>query len=143
MVGNVKPGTKAMVTVFRRGTSKEFSVVIAEIEAEKPARKASAPESKPPVAGPAQSLGLVVSELTDAQKKELKVKGGVKVDSAEGAASRAGLREGDVILAAANTEVITVKEFEAVLAKSDKTKALNVLFRRGEWTQYALIKPVR
>ena len=143
MVGNVKPGTKAMVTVFRRGTSKEFSVVIAEIEAEKPARKASAPESKPPVAGPAQSLGLVVSELTDAQKKELKVKGGVKVDSAEGAASRAGLREGDVILAAANTEVITVKEFEAILAKSDKTKALNVLFRRGEWTQYALIKPVR
>ena len=143
MVGNVKPGTKAMVTVFRRGASKEFSVVIAEIEAEKPARKASAPESKPPVAGPAQSLGLVVSELTDAQKKELKVKGGVKVDSAEGAASRAGLREGDVILAAANTEVITVKEFEAILAKSDKTKALNVLFRRGEWTQYALIKPVR
>ena len=84
-----------------------------------------------------------MSELSDAQKKELKVKGGVKVDSAEGAAARAGLREGDVILAVANTEVATVKEFDAALAKVDKSKAVNVLFRRGEWAQYALIRPTR
>ncbi len=143
MVGNVKPGTKAVVTVFRRGAVKELSVTIAEIEAEKPVRRAAAPEPKPPVAGPAQVFGLVVSELSDAQKKELKVKGGVKVDTAEGAAVRAGLREGDVIVAVANTEVATVKEFEAALAKVDKSKAVNVLFRRGEWAQYALIRPAR
>ena len=143
MVGNVKPGTKAVVTVFRRGVSKELTVTIAEIEAEKPVRKASAPEAKPPVAGPAQQLGLVVSELSDAQKKELKIKGGVKVDSADGSAARAGLREGDVIMTIGNTEVTTVKEFEAVLAKADKSKAINVLFRRGEWAQYALIRPSR
>ena len=143
LVGNVKPGTKAVVTVFRRGALKDLSVVIAEIEAEKPVRKASAPEPKAPVAGPAQVIGLVVSELSDAQKKELKVKGGVKVDTAEGAAARAGLREGDVILSLANTEVTSVKEFESTLAKADKSKALNVLFRRGEWAQYALIRPAR
>ena len=143
MVGNVKPGTRAVVTVFRRGAYKDVSVVIAEIEAEKPVRRASAPEPKPPVAGPAQVIGLVVSELTDAQKKELKVKGGVKVDTAEGAAARAGLREGDVILSLANTEVTSVREFESALAKADKSKSLNVLFRRGEWAQYALIRPTR
>lgn len=143
MVGNVKPGTKAVVTVFRRGASKELSVVIAEIEAEKPVRKASAPEPKAPVAGPAQAIGLTVSELTEAQKKELKVKGGVKVDTAEGAAARAGLREGDVILSLGNNEVASVKDFEAALAKADKSKAMNVLFRRGEWAQYALIRPMR
>lgn len=143
LVGNVKPGTKAVVTVFRRGASKDLSVVIAEVEPEKPVRKASAPEPKAPVAGPAQVLGLVVSELADAQKKELKIKGGVKVDAAEGAAARAGLREGDVIMSVANVEVSTVKEFEAALAKADKTKAINVLFRRGEWAQYALIRPTR
>ena len=59
------------------------------------------------------------------------------------AAARAGLREGDVILAIANTEVSGVKEFEAVLAKADKNKPINVLFRRGEWAQYALIRPGR
>ena len=143
MVGNVKPGTKAVVTVFRRGVSKDLTVTIAEVEAEKPQRKASAPEPKAPVAGPAQVLGLVVSELPDALKKELKIKGGVKVDAAEGAASRAGLREGDVIVAIANTEVTSVKEFEAALAKLDKTKVANVLFRRGDLAQYGLIRPVR
>lgn len=143
MVGNVKPGTKSTVTVFRRGATRDFSVTIAEVEAEKPVRKAQAPESKPPVAGPAQAIGLVVSELPDALKKELKIKGGVKVDASEGAAARAGLREGDVILAIANTEVASVKEFEAVLARIDKTKVVNVLFRRADVAQFALIRPAR
>jgi len=143
MVGNVKPGTKAVVTVFRRGASKDLTVIIGEVEPEKPVRKASGPEPKPSVAGAAQVLGLVVSEVSDAQKKELKIKGGVKVDTAEAAASRAGLKEGDVIVAIANSEVTSVKEFEAALAKIDKTKAINVLFRRGEWAQYALIRPSR
>ncbi|MDB5964168.1 MAG: DegQ family serine endoprotease, partial [Polaromonas sp.] len=143
MVGNVKPGTKSVVTVFRRGALKELSVVIAEVEPEKPARRAAAPEPKPPVAGAAQVLGLAVSELTDAQKKDLKLKGGVKVDTAEGAGARAGLREGDIIIAVANAEVTSVKEFEAALARADKSKPVNVLFRRGEWAQYALIRPTR
>ena len=143
LVGNIKPGTRAVVTVFRRGALKELAVTVAEVEAEKPARRVSAPEAKPPVAGAAQVLGLAVSELTEAQKKELKIKGGVKVDTADGAAARAGLREGDVILAIANLEVISVKEFEAALGKVDKSKPVNVLYRRGEWAQYAVIRPVR
>ncbi len=90
-----------------------------------------------------QQLGLLVSDLTDAQKKELKLKGGVRVEAASDAAARAGLREGDVIVAIANTEVSSSKELEAVLAKLDKSKPVNVLFRRGEWAQYALIRPAR
>lgn len=61
----------------------------------------------------------------------------------DGAAAKAGLREGDVIMSVANTEVSTVKEFDAAFSKADKTKPVNVLFRRGEWAQYALIRPVR
>ena len=143
IVGNVKPGTKATVTVFRRGATKDLSVTIAEVEADKPARKASAPQVKPPVAGPAQVLGLAVSEITDAQKKELKIKGGVKIDAVEGAATRAGLREGDVIVSIANTEVDNVKAFEAALAKLDKTKSVTLLVRRGEMAQFVIIKPAR
>jgi len=143
LVGNVKPGTKSVVTVFRRGTTRDFSVVVAEIEAEKPVQKASGPEPKPPVAGPAQVLGLAVSDISDTQKKELKIKGGVKVDTAEGAAARAGLREGDVIIAIANSEITNAKEFDAALAKLDKSKTVNVLLRRGELAQYVLIRPVR
>ena len=143
LVGNVKPGTRSPITVFRRGSSRELMVTIAEIEAEKPVRRAAVPEAKPPVAGPAQAIGLVVAELNDAQKKEFKLRGGVRVESVEGAAARAGLREGDVIVAIANAEVLSVKDFEQSLAKIDKTKTVNVLFRRGELAQYALIRPGR
>ena len=143
LVGNVKPGTRSPITVFRRGTSRELMVTIAEIEAEKPVRRAAVPEVKPPVAGPAQAIGLVVAELNDAQKKEFKLRGGVRVESVEGAAARAGLREGDVIVAIANAEVLSVKDFEQSLAKIDKTKTVNVLFRRGDLAQYALIRPGR
>ena len=139
IVGGIKPGTKSTLTVFRRGGMKDLNVTVAEIEADKVAAKPEAPEPKPKgVAG--QQYGLVVSELTDAQKKELKIKAGVRIDAATDAAARAGLREGDVILAVGNTEVASVRELEAALGKHDKKKALNVLFRRGEWTQFAVIK---
>ena len=143
LVGNIKPGTKSVVTVFRRGASKDLSVLVAEVEPEKPARKASAAEAKPPIAGPAQSMGLMVSELPEPQKKELKLKGGVKVDAAEGSAARAGLREGDVIVAIGNVEILSLKDFEAAIAKADKNKVINMQFRRGELAQFALIRPAR
>ncbi|MBP7412311.1 MAG: DegQ family serine endoprotease [Giesbergeria sp.] len=142
MVGSTKPGSKSVVTVFRRGNTRDLTITIAEIEPDKTARKA-ADQPKPKAAVATQQLGLLVSDLTDAQKKELKLKGGVRVEAASDAAARAGLREGDVIVAIANTEVSSSKELEAVLAKLDKSKPVNVLFRRGEWAQYALIRPAR
>ncbi len=143
LVGNIKPGTKSTMTVFRRGASKELSVTVAEVEPEKTAQKPTDREEKPKVSAAGQVLGLAVSELSDAQRKELKVKGGVKVDTATEAAARAGLREGDVIVAIANAEVSSTKEFDAAVAKIDRSKPVNVLFRRGEWAQYAVIRPAR
>ena len=143
IVGSTKPGNKSTVTVFRRGATKELSITIAEIEPEKASAKASAKDEKPKASSAAQVFGLAVSELTEAQRKELKIKGGVRVESATEAAARAGLREGDVILALANNEVNNVKDFDAILAKFDKSKPLNVLFRRDDWTQYAVIRVSR
>jgi len=143
LVGNTKPGSKSSLTVFRRGATKELTVSIVEIEDDKPVKKASVKEDKPKASAAGQQLGLVVSELTDTQKKELKIKGGVKVDSATEGAARAGVKDGDVIVAIANAEVNSVKEFDAAVAKMDKNKPINLLLRRGEWAQYALIRPVK
>jgi serine protease Do len=141
MVGSLKPGTRSTLTVFRRGSNKDLAVVIGEVEPEKPvARKER--EDKPRTAA-ASVLGLTVSDLSEAQKKELKLKGGVRIEAAVEAAARAGLREGDVILALANVEIGSVREFEAVLAKLEKGKPVHVLLRRGEWAQYAVIRPQR
>ena len=141
MVGSLKPGTRSTLTVFRRGASKDLTVTIGEFEAEKPAARKER-EDKPRT-GVAPALGLTVVDLTESQKKELKLKGGVRVEAAVEAAARAGLREGDVILALANLEVANVREFEAILGKLDKSKPVHVLFRRGDWAQYAVIRPQR
>ena len=144
LVGNTKPGTKSTITVFRRGAQKDLTVTVAQLDADRPERRSAAPEpAKPEPSALAKSLGLSLSDLSAVQKKELDVKGGARVVSAEGAAARAGLREGDVILAVANVEVASVKDLEAVLARWDKTRPLNVLFRRGDWAQYAVIRPAR
>jgi serine protease Do len=143
MVGNTKPGSRSSLTVFRRGAVKELSVTIGEFEAEKPKLSRKEREESPRSTTAGQLLGLAVSELSSKQKQELKLKGGVRVDGAIEAAQRAGLREGDVILAIANIEISGVREFEAVLGQLDKKKPVNILFRRGDWAQYAVIRPSR
>ncbi|MCW7541806.1 DegQ family serine endoprotease [Aquabacterium sp. A7-Y] len=145
IVGNSKPGSKLSLQVFRRGNYRDLSVTVAEIEPERPRRvSGSEPRASGPGAGAAaQSIGLAVSELSEAQQRELGQKGGVRVESAEGAAGRAGLREGDIILAVGNTEIKDTRQFETVLSRIDRSKPFNLLFRRGEWAQYAVIRPTR
>lgn len=144
LVGNTRPGTRSSMTVFRRGSQRELSITVAELEPVRTEQQASAPESsKPQAASVSQSLGLKLSDLTAEQKKELNVKGGVRIEAAEGPAARAGLREGDVIVALANTETPNLKAFDSALTRLDKSRPVNVLFRRGEWAQYAVIRADR
>lgn len=140
LVGNTKPGSRVSVTVFRRGASKDLSITVAEVPAEKTAAQKTTEDRKSMATAP---LGLVVGELTDAQKREMRVRGGVRIESAAESAARAGLREGDVILAIANTEVLGVRDFEAIMARVDKSRPVSLLIRRGDVAQYVLVRPIR
>ncbi len=144
MVGMAKPGAKAVLQVYRRGTYRDVSVSVVEFEADRAASAAGRDNSapKPPAAAPG-ALGLSVAELTDAQRRDLKVKGGVRVEAVEGAAARAGVREGDVLLQVDNIEISNVKQFEATLAKLDKTKAITMLVRRGDTVNFLIVRPNR
>ena len=144
MIAAVKPGNKATLTVFRRGSFKDLVVTVGEAERPKAGSDGTA-DKESPAANASAALGLKVSELTDAQRKELKLKSGVKVDSVSGVAARAGLREGDLILSVDNVEVSTVKAFQAQLAKADKDKAkvINLVVRRDDVVSFVLLKPVR
>ena len=141
LIGSTKPGAKSQLQLFRRGQTKEVGVTVAEFEPDKPRRTAQA-NAEPPAAPAAKTaIGLAVADLTDAQKKELKLRGGVRVESVEGAAARAGVREGDVIVTLDNAEVTDAKQFNAQVTKLDKNKAASVMVRRGEWTNYFIIRP--
>jgi len=142
LVGGTRPGSKATLQIFRRGSNKELSVTVGEFEPDRPTRRAQAE----PGGGSApvkSALGVTASDLTDAQKRELKLKGGVRVDAVDGAAARAGLREGDLILSVDNTEITDLRQFAAVAAKVEKSRAVSVLVRRGEWVNYLVIRPNR
>ena len=141
IVGATKPGSKTMLQVFRRGSYKDIAVTVAEFESETPSKVAQAEPGAP--AGSKSALGLTVTELSDTAKRELKLRGGVRVDAADGVAARAGLREGDVILELDNTEIADLKQFLVVAAKVEKARAVSVKVRRGEWVNYLVIRPGR
>ena len=140
-IGAVKPGSKATLQIFRRGAYRELGVTVAEFDGDKAPRTSEREPAKPQ--GSVSSLGLVVTDLTDAQRKELKLKGGVRVEAVEGAAARAGVREGDVLLSVDNVEVVSAKQFETVIAKLEKSKPATVLVRRGDTVSFLVIRSTR
>jgi len=143
VVGNTKPGSKSVLTVFRRGVNKELSIVVGEFEKEVVAENdGDESNTKPGKVAPYPALGLTLSDLTETQKKELKLRGGVRVESASDAAAMAGLREGDVILQIANVETTNLKAFDAAANVLDKSKPVVILIKRGPIVQYTILRPI-
>ncbi|HMN82497.1 MAG TPA: DegQ family serine endoprotease [Burkholderiaceae bacterium] len=144
LVGNTRPGTKVTVQVWRKGAVRDLAVTVVEMEPERTAR--NTPRSQTPSPGgtpqPANALGLVVSDIPDDKKQQLRIKGGVLVDNAEGAAGRAGLRTGDVILSLDKTDVTSARQFNDLVAKLEKGKTVVVLVRRGDSASYVPLRPV-
>jgi serine protease Do len=138
MVGNTKPGARSTVTVWRKGASRDLNLTIAEMEPDKVAKRE---DRKNKSEQPTNTLGLMVSDLTEAQKKELKVDGGALVEAAEGAAARAGLRPGDIVLRINNTDVKDAKQFNALVSKLEPKKTALLLVRRGDASQFVTVKP--
>ncbi|MDI9332883.1 MAG: Do family serine endopeptidase [Cytophagales bacterium] len=146
-VGNTKPGTTTAVHIYRRGKNLELSITVAEMEPDEPkTAKAEAPAQteKPAISYPtATQLGLTLADLTEAQKKDGKLKSGAAVISVEGFAATAGLRAGDVIVAIANNEVSNAKDAENALRAAGLSKPIAIQIRRGERGEYILIKPIK
>jgi serine protease Do len=136
LVGMVKPGDKVLLQVFHDGKYKTVTADVIDFGPETPPTLANA-EPDAPVA----TLGLKVTDLSDADRARLHLKVGVRVDSVDGAAARAGVQEGDIILSIANVQVASVKQFVATVAKLDKTKPIAVLVRRGDSANYLVIRP--
>ena len=125
LVGATRPGSQVAMTVWRKGASQDLGVKVGELDT---AKAAAADIDKP------DQAGLVVSALSAEQKRQLKIESGVLVEEAVGAAARAGVRPGDVIVAAGNQPVNSAAELAAISVKGRKHVAL--LIKRGEGSIY-------
>ena len=117
-IAATKPGNNARLQVWREGKSRDIDVKVAELTEQKVAMNNG---------GDAQTsakLGLTVRELAPDERSQLKTEGGLLVQNASGAAARAGIQPGDVILAFNDTPLKSVEQLKSLVKKSDKTVAL-------------------
>ncbi len=144
MVGSTKPGTRGTVQVSRKGVLKDVGISVGEMIEEKTASKSNRRnKSNEPASN---KLGLVLSEPSGEQKKQLGSSGGLVVEEVRNGAARTDLRQGDIILAlvskGVHTEVRSVTQFNGMLAKFDKTSTITLLVRRGDAQTFITIKGV-
>ena len=135
VVGTTKPGTKATVQLMRNKATREVAVVVGAMQeeahtAQRPQQRRG-PGGKPPPAETVSRFGMTLSELTAEQRNQLKVQGGVLVDDAQGAAARAGIRRGDIILAVNNQDVKSLEQFGQMMGQFEKGRVVALLVRRG------------
>jgi serine protease Do len=71
-------------------------------------------------------LGLALRPLTRDEKREAKVEFGLVVEDVDGAAARAGIQAGDVLLAINGRSVDSIDQIQSVLAHKPKSVALLV-----------------
>ena len=144
LVGNTRPGSKVPVTVWRKGAARELSLMVAEMQQETTAQNGNSRSPSPGAQGgaaAANALGLAVSDLSDERRTQLRIKSGVLVEAVDGAAARAGVRPGDLILSINNQDVMSAKQFNDLVAKIDKSKTQVLLVRRGDSAQFVPIRP--
>lgn len=134
LVGATKPGNQSTLTIWRKGTQKELSVAVGELSDDNKVASAKTPQAKK-----ANRAGLTVTELTKEQKAILRIGNGVLVEDATGAAARAGIQTGDVVVAVNNQEVNTAEEL-ARLLDDPARKSAALLVKRGENAHYVSLR---
>ncbi|MDN4016628.1 DegQ family serine endoprotease [Achromobacter panacis] len=141
LVGQTKPGSVSPVEVWRKGKTVKLNVTVTELKAERTA-EAPAPKDKPATAQ-TEVLGMsVVPVAADAQKK-LRIKGGVQVTSVSGPAATAGIAEGDIILAANDSDITSPEQFAKVIAGVDKSRPVGLMVRTGDQTRWVAVTPAK
>jgi serine protease Do len=142
IVAGTHPGSKVSVQLWRKGETREVSLVVGEIAddarvAQRGNKRGTTPST---TSESGERLGLELAELTSEQKAELQVDGGLLVEDAKGAAARAELRRDDVILAIGNIPLKSVEQFNDILRHIPKGKNVALLVRHGDATSYVPIK---
>jgi serine protease Do len=141
LVGSMRPGTRARITVSRDGRSLDLPVTIGEVPRDE---AATAARSVDPDAAAGNPLGLMVGELNAEQREALGLAAGegVVITRIVGTpGQRAGLQPGDVVTMVARRAVGSVAQFNAAVKDAKPGQPVLLLVRRGERTEFRTVTP--
>jgi serine protease Do len=128
-VSQLAPGSTATVDVWRNGGERKLSVTVG---AQSPQIASAAPRARqqqPEQARP--RLGVAVRPLTDDERQEASLPGGVVVQQASGPAAAAGIEAGDVIVAVDGHVIRGVEQLRQLIAQANDSVSITVV-RDGE-----------
>lgn len=137
LVGQTSVGTKAKLLVVREGKEQRLTVEIGEL----PTNEQAALQPAKAVSGSDNRLGVEVKEVDKEALGELNLQGGVQVvQVSPGAASKAGIRPGDIIARLNNQAFDTIDEFFEVVEDLPEDKAVPALIIRQGNPSFIVIK---
>lgn len=124
LVADTKPGTNASIVVWRDGAQKALTIAVGEMPADQTTLASAA------AAVPQGKLGVAVRPLAKDEARQAGTEGGLLVERAAGAAAKAGVRQGDVILGVNGQSVHSPDELKRAIDAAGKHAAL--LVQRGD-----------
>lgn len=122
-VNGTAPGTHAILEIMRKG---KLMTVDAAVGSANSATVAQNGETSPQ----GTHLGMKLRPLTQDERTQLGVSGGLVVEDATGRAAEAGIRQGDVVLSVDGTPVQSVAQLRDLVRTHDQQVAL--LIQRGD-----------
>jgi serine protease Do len=127
LVGVSPVGKKVNVEILRRGKQEVLSVVLGELPEQEEQLASGAPKTSS-----SNRLDVVVTDLTDEQRKQIDIKeNGVLVQRVNaGPARKAGVRRGDVILMINNVDVKNTDHFKEITKDLPAGKSVPLLVQR-------------
>jgi serine protease Do len=134
VISAIKPGDTANLEIWREGKTKTLGVKVEEFQEE--TQKVANRDVEEPAK--ADKLGLSVRPLGADERKGAETEGYLLVEDVTGAAAKAGVRPGDVILGVNGKPVKSVAELKNATAGSSKNVA--ILIEREGQPQYVAIR---
>ena len=136
IVGSSKVGVKIPVDIIRGGRKQHINVTLGELPDDDKIASVNTPEAEK-----TNRLGITVVDLTAEQQAELELDGGVLVRQVvAGAASRAGIRQDDIILRVDNKDVSDISQFNKLIAGLPAGKSVAFLVQRDGSPTFLAVK---
>jgi len=129
MVGSTPIGTKAPVEIIRRGKNRTIKIKISKLPEEGQIALSSGERQD---SSAKTRLNIVVKDISPEQREEMDLDDhGILVERVmEGAARKAGLRDGDIVLIVNNIKVRSIAHFVELIDNLPDNKSIPILIQR-------------